>query len=382
MRLYFPIFTALVLSSCCDRKPYPFLDPEPLEVPEPAAKFELKTATLLDEALPSGNPHFLPVTEKIYALLNKEEAPLEAYTETVPKAQGVAFDLVPIQGGSFKLGGEKDVKIEPFWMAKTETTWALYRAFMENGKSRNKDGTLNIDGDIYSSDPPLASSPELLDAISQPTPPYMPMHFDMADSAGYGKDLPAIAMTQHAASKFCEWLSAQTGHYYRLPTEAEWEYACRAGTTTQFSFGDDESQLGEYAWYFENSDGSYQQVGQKKPNPWGLYDMHGNVCEWTLDSYRSDFSQHPAGSINPLSLSPQRYPRVTRGGHWDQEARELSSSARFASEESWKMTDPQQPKSIWYHTDTLWLGFRVVRPQQVPEVEEMHFLWNTGPGEL
>jgi len=206
------------------------------------------------------------------------------------------------------------------------------------------------------------------------------MHFEMAEDAGYAPELPAIAATQHAASKFCEWLTAQTGHYYRLPTEAEWEYACRAGTTTAYSFGDDPAQLEEHAWFFENSDGSYRPVAKKKPNPWGLYDMHGNVCEWTLDAYLPSYSSHPAGSTNPLALSKMRYPRVTRGGHWDSEPQDLRSAARTPSEEGWKELDPQQPKSIWYHTDTLWLGFRVVRPVETPSVEEMHLLWNTGPG--
>src|SRR6185295_4387517 len=99
---------------------------------------------------------------------------------------------------------------------------------------------------------------------------------------------PAISMTQHAANKYCEWLSAKTGKNYRLPTEAEWEWACRAGTTTAYSFGDDASKLGEYAWFTPNSEEKPQPVGKKKPNPWGIHDMHGNVTEWCIDAYRKD----------------------------------------------------------------------------------------------
>ncbi len=416
------------LGSCCDNGPYavmldgkeetevavkggtmeevaltqPAAPNEVQDVTEPKVMEEAKPETpsfetgmnIIAETLPDQAKSFLPVTKKIHALLKKDEVTkMKPYTETAPAAGGATFDLVPIPGGEFQIGSpdgekgrgkdeapQKTVKIEPFWMATTETTWALYRNFMENGKGRNKDGTLNTDGNLKTSEPPFEKSPPLLDAISQPTPPYMPMHFGLADSAGYDPKYPAIAMTQHAASKFCEWLSAQTGHYYRLPTEAEWEYACRAGTTTAYSFGDDPAKLGDYAWYFENSEMSYQPVGKKKANPWGLFDMHGNVSEWTLSSYHETYSGYQDGVLNPLTLTQQRYPRVTRGGHWDADAIDLRSAKRAPSKQAWKMIDPQDPKSLWYHTNTQWLGFRVIRPAKVPSVEEMHLLWNTGPG--
>ena len=190
---------------------------------------------------------------------------------------------------------------------------------------------------------------------------------------GKGK-YPAICMTQHAARKYCEWLSAKTGHYYRLPTEAEWEYACRAGSKTAYHFGDDPSKLGDYAWFTDNSNEQYQPVGRKKPNAWGLHDMHGNVSEWVLDQYQETYDAK--ATKNPLVVPNKLYPRVVRGGGWDDTAHWLRSARRIASSEDWKEQDPQIPQSIWYHTDALSVGFRVVRPLRVPSAKERAEKWD------
>jgi formylglycine-generating enzyme required for sulfatase activity len=217
---------------------------------------------------------------------------------------------------------------------------------------------------------------KLADAVTHPSKPYVEMSF------GMGKDgFPAISMTQHAANKYCQWLSAKTGHFYRLPTEAEWEYACRAGTTTAYFFGNDASKLGDYAWYEQNSDFKYQKVGRKKPNPWGLHDMYGNVVEWVLDQYDPDYYQRCASTspiIDPWNKATKPYPHSVRGGSWDDEANMCRSAARRGSDRSWKMQDPQLPKSIWYFSDAQWVGFRIVRPLKVPTAEQMQKYWTSG----
>ena len=197
-------------------------------------------------------------------------------------------------------------------------------------------------------------------------------------------DNPAICMTQHAARKYCEWLSAKTGHYYRLPTEAEWEYACRAGSKSAWSFGDDAANLSDYGWFKDNSNESYQKVGQKKPNPWGLYDIHGNVSEWVLDQYLPDaYMNLDDGAKNPLSIPSKLYPRVVRGGGWNNDAPALRSASRIASDETWKEQDPQVPQSIWYHTDARSVGFRIVRPFVEPSPDEKAEKWDkTAPVQL
>ncbi len=354
-------------------------------------------ATAEEKAVTLPHPELFPTTKSISEAIKKNPDPeasaMKSFVDQLPLAENAPIEMLPVPAGEFLLGSpntevkraadegpQKKVKIEPFWMGKVEVTWNLYRPFMENGKNRNKDGTLNRDADITTSDAPeVKENEKLTDVITQPTPPYTPMHFSMGD--GYSKDYPAIGVTQHAANKFCEWLSAQTGHFYRLPTEAEWEYACRAGTTTAYSFGDDPSKLGEYAWYTENSEFQYQKVGTKKPSPWGFYDMHGNVAEHVLDQYFVDtYQKLQDGAVNPWTPAPIRYPTVVRGGHWDSDADKLRSATRLGSTTDWKIIDPQVPKSIWYFTNASWLGFRVVRPLKTPSAEEMHRFWNMGPG--
>lgn len=303
----------------------------------------------------------------------EDEASMKPYDELIEHTD-VKIPMVPIRGGTFLMGSPEDegeresdegpqrrVEISPFWMGKYEITWDQYDAWGEEMDQlrRKAFGIAANERDL------------IVDGISKPTEPYTDMSFGMGK-----RDYPAICMTQHAARTFCQWLSAKTGRYYRLASEAEWEYACRAGTTTAYSFGDDPEQLDDYAWYFDNSDGQYQKVGQKKPNPWGLYDIHGNVAEWVLDQYDPErYSKLEDGVSNPLLVPLEVYPRVVRGGSWDDDPEMLRSAARLASDPDWKQQDPQIPRSIWYHTDALGVGFRIVRPLVEPSEEEKAAKW-------
>jgi formylglycine-generating enzyme required for sulfatase activity len=141
--------------------------------------------------------------------------------------------------------------------------------------------------------------------------------------------------------------------------------------------------LGKLAWYSDNSSGKYQPVATKQPNAWGLYDMLGNVMEWTLDQYGPYGTASAAGGgggslSNPTVKSTQPYPHAVRGGSWNDPASALRCSARVPSDSTWKQQDPQLPKSIWYMTDAQWLGFRLIRPGKIPSAEEMYGYWNSG----
>ena len=299
-----------------------------------------------------------------------------AYEQAIGDS-GVKFTMQPIGGGTFTMGspaaekGRKDdegpqveVTVAPFWMGRCEVTWAEY--------------------DLWNQDAarPQAKKP---DGVSRPTPAYMDMTFNMGRE-GY----PAICMSHIAARQYCQWLSEKTGRFHRLPTEAEWEYACRAGSKTAYGFGDDDQKLGDFAWYADNSarvleqgappTPAYHQVGGKQPNAFGLCDMHGNVAEWVADAFLVDALAEANGKgprTDPFFAPktddkgrPARFPHVLRGGSWRDPADMLRSAARAKSESAWNQRDPQIPKSWWYLTEGQHVGFRVVRPLREPTAEE------------
>jgi formylglycine-generating enzyme required for sulfatase activity len=282
----------------------------------------------------------------------------KSYTETIPTTK-VQFEMIGVPGGTFVMGSPADekgrkadegpahpVELKPFWIAKHEVTWDEYDIF------RRETGVDNpgANDDILKKTP---------DAITGPTPPYVD------ETYGHQRDLhPAICMTHHAAMNYCAWLSKKTGKAYRLPTEAEWEYACRAGSKTAYCFGDDPKQLGEYGWFAGNSEETTHKVASKKANAWGIHDMHGNVLEWCLDHYKADsYAAFPLdkATLQPVDLpTDRRYSHVARGGCWSDEAPALRSAARRGSDKTWMKDDPQKPKSIWWLTNFDIIGFRVV----------------------
>jgi formylglycine-generating enzyme required for sulfatase activity len=238
-------------------------------------------------------------------------------------------------------------------MGSKEVTWDEYEqfAFSLDLKKKKREAV----------DPTKQSDWEKkADAVTRPTSPYADETF------GFGRSgQPVICITHHAAMEYCRWLSAKTGKIYRLPTEAEWEYACRAGTKTAYFWGDEPDKIDEYAWYVNNAE-KPMPIGKKKPNPWGLFDIHGNVAEWCLDHYVADaYKQYPTDkpTLGPVILPDAReYPYVARGGSWDDDAPLLRAAARRASNLEWSVQDPQRPQSIWWHTDATFVGFRVVSP--------------------
>ena len=283
------------------------------------------------------------------------------YLQTIPNSP-VSFNMVAIPAGSFLMGSKENEKgrhadegpslkisIAPFWMEEHEVTYDEYILFQDESK------------DV----------PPVPDGITRPSPPYIDFTLGMGKTGGF----PANSMSQYAAMMYCKWLFKKTGIFYRLPTEAEWEYACRAGSVTTYPFGDDESQLAKYAWYKTNSNGKYHAVKLLQPNAWGLYDMLGNVAEWTTDQYYADYFDRIKNNTNdPLMFPVTKFPITLKGGNFQNEAIEVRSAIRIPSEKKWNARDPQIPKSKWWNADAPFIGFRIVRPLKQPTTEEAdHF---------
>jgi formylglycine-generating enzyme required for sulfatase activity len=290
----------------------------------------------------------------------------KAYRERLPGSK-MSLEMVPIPGGVYLLGspaGEKGrradegpqrrVRVRPFWMAKVEVTWDVYDLYWK---------TRTINSEKYNEEALARDA----DAITRPTLPYID------ETRGYGREgYAALAMTHHAAMEFCRWLSKATGKAYRLPLECEWEWACRAGSKSPYGFGDDAAKLGEHAWYEKNAKETPHPVGKKKPNAWGLFDMHGNVQEWCLDHYRKGADAAMAGvTLAPFRLpTADRFPHVVRGGSYFDDPAGCRSAARRASDPKWNRSDPTRPASIWWLADEDTVGFRVVRAvEEYPELK-------------
>jgi formylglycine-generating enzyme required for sulfatase activity len=313
----------------------------------------------------------------------------KSYTEVLPGSD-VKFEMVAIPGGSFEMGSPESepyrrpdegpirkVKLCPFWIGKAEVRWKEWEVFYAQRGTAGHEGT-----------------PEEKLAATGPTPPYG------SPDQGWGKgSQPAITMTHYSAMVYCEWLSSVTGKRYRLPTEAEWEYAARAGTRTPYFFPGDPSSftaqswwnrlvgaktgpLSEYSWYQADSNRRTHPPTSVKPNPWGLFNMLGNVKEFCLDYYDvRAYAQYPAGEEVEDPRGPESgKEHVVRGGSFKSDGADLRIAARdHTRTDAWLMTDPQSPKSIWWYSDCNDVGFRVVReldsdkpflPKAKPKVEE------------
>jgi formylglycine-generating enzyme required for sulfatase activity len=288
----------------------------------------------------------------------------------------IDFEMIAIPGGTFLIGSpesetyrrddegpQKKVTISPFWMGKWEISWTEYELFL---KETSVEGRSE---DQYQ----YVQQSKTVDAVSGPTPPYG------NPDQGWGKgERPAITMTHYAAIKYCEWLSGKTGKIYRLPTEAEWEYACRAGTAGAYFFetepkqiseerlwnkifGMDTTILNDYVRYSLNSHGKTHFPQSVKTNPLGLVHMLGNVREFCADWYNNDtYSLYDNEIKDPTGPETGEH-FVVRGGSFKTTGVNLRSAARdYTQNDRWLLTDPQIPKSLWWYSDCNDVGFRIV----------------------
>jgi len=298
--------------------------------------------------------------------------PGELLVERIPGTE-IEYELAFVPGGTFLQGSaaddvgheddeapQREVRVSPFWMGIHEVTQDEFEVF----RFRERDGD-------------EAATPDILfdaDGVSRPTTPYEdPTH-------GLGKPgHPATGMTRLAALSYARWLSEKTARMVRLPTEAEWEYACRAGAAGAGEFGIDADVADRYAWSSGNSGGGHHPVGEKLPNAWGLFDMHGNVAEWVMDTYRANAYARLAEDgivLDPLAGEPPRGRGLVRGGGFDDPPGRMRCAERLPELAGWKRRDPQIPKSRWWNTDSPHVGFRLVSPARDFTLDEISAYWN------
>jgi len=294
----------------------------------------------------------------------KDPVEFKKYHEPILGSK-VTFEMLPIPAGTFAMGspesekGRNDdegpqhlVSVKEFWMSAHEVTWDEYDLYWKDRPGSKEDKE--------------PEKPKNADAVTRPTPAYADETFD------HGREHhPVLCITHHAAMQYCRWLSLKTGKVYRLPTEAEWEWAARGGTKTAYHFGDDPAKLVDYAWYAGNSEDKTHPVATRKPNPYGLFDMYGNVMEWCLDHYdKGYYATFPTtkATLQPVNLpTERRFSHVARGGSWCDDASQCRSASRRGSDKTWIKLDPQRPQSIWWLTSADFVGFRIVRAVEEQE---------------
>lgn len=244
-----------------------------------------------------------------------------AFEQAIPGTL-VKFEMRPVPGGRLRMadldkpGAMREVEIKPFWMGKTEVTWDEFDIY------------------VFRFDLSEEQKAAGVDAASRPSKPYG------APDRGFGhQGYPALAMTYSAAEGYCKWLSQKTGRKYRLPTEAEWEWAARAGGPPVP--GNDKALLDKVSWHWDNANDKTHPVGSKAANAWGLHDLLGNVAEWCV------------------GMGADKAP-VVRGGSFDDTAAKIHSGQRALQTSAWNITDPQNPKSKWWLANAPFVGFRVV----------------------
>jgi sulfatase modifying factor 1 len=297
------------------------------------------------------------------------------FTEQIPNT-AISFNMIPVKGGTFKMGSSdnepfrkndegpvRSVTVSKFFMGEVEVTWDEYWAFYASTMSEGRlDPTIVMEKN--------AGNP---DAISGPTPP-----FGIPDQGWGSGARPAITMSHYGAQTYCQWLTKVTGKKYRLPTEAEWEFACRGGSETPYFFkgdpkrfvnkglrnkimGVDTTEINSYVVYEINSMGKTQEPAFVKANPFGLKNMAGNVAEYCSDWYSPEAYKATGTTVSDPKGPESGEEHVVRGGSYNSEAGEVRSAAReFTQTVNWLKTDPQQPKSIWWYSDIKGIGFRVV----------------------
>ncbi|RXQ94534.1 hypothetical protein EO244_09660 [Ancylomarina salipaludis] len=273
------------------------------------------------------------------------------FKEQIPGSD-VSFDMIAIPAGEFEKAiyhnnkfnskplVRKKIQLSPFFMAKVELTWDAYLVFLRDVESEGREQTQALDS--------LET-----DVISGATPPWG----DPAQGWGMGQR-PAISMTWQAANTYCKWLSKKTGKTYRLPTEAEWEYACRANSDLQDNWTDEE--MANRIIFRDNSKGKTHLPEGMKANAFGLVNMLGNVKEFCSDWYADNPFENDSFVVNPEGPETG-VERVIKGGSYRSEKKDMRVDYRENTQhDNWLKTDPQMPKSIWWYSDCRDVGFRLV----------------------